>query len=38
MRDGTIVPFQVEQGTAFWPVAIHLGLKIGLSNLVLLSK
>lgn len=38
LEDGTIVPFQLEQGTAFRPVAIHLGLKIGLSNLKSISK
>ena len=33
MEDGTTVPYEMEQGTAVWPVAIQLGVKAGLSNL-----
>ena len=34
LEDGHLIPFEVKQGTAFWPAALHLGLKIGLCNLV----
>lgn len=38
MEDGTIVPLQIEQRTAFLPAAIHLGVKIGISNLIKTTK
>ena len=38
MEDGTTVPYQTEQGTAFWPVAIQAGIKIGISNLQIKNK
>lgn len=35
LEDGTIIPYGSEEGTAYWPLAIQLGVKIGLSRLII---
>lgn len=33
LEDGTVIPFEIEKGSTYWPVAIQLGVKIGMAFL-----